>query len=319
MQARRESLLRALPGTGDIQVIQLDSHRSGPPVIVIDNFLPSSVVAKAATTARDSWLWRSSHPEDWPSWGEFPSDKPGHAAPRDELGLFKPQQSAGSFPGIVTPLTKDYEDMLWAQLQRLDLEKLFDGWLSTSIEHKWNNAFYGLVCLSPSSLAPSHKIPHIDGVGGGKLALVHYINRWPAATSVVNGTDDASGGTAFYKETTTGLHEFGSHSCAQQSSPSSVHCIDSLAYNCTRGFASPETCEEANAPTTAKHRRSYFAARPSKTDLEYELLHVVSHRFNRAIIYTTTTLHNPYIDSAAIQKLSCDSAHGRLTTSVFIQ
>ena len=54
-------------------------------------------------------------------------------------------------------------------------------------------------------------------------------------------------------------------------------------------------------------------------DEYFDLLHVVTPAFNRAVIYSAKQLHNAYIDEAAVGQLSCSPKEGRLTANVFLK
>ena len=54
-------------------------------------------------------------------------------------------------------------------------------------------------------------------------------------------------------------------------------------------------------------------------DEYFDLLHVVTPAFNRAVIYSAKQLHNAYIDDRAVGQLSCAPKQGRLTANVFLK
>ena len=54
-------------------------------------------------------------------------------------------------------------------------------------------------------------------------------------------------------------------------------------------------------------------------DEYFDLLHVVTPAFNRAVIYSAKQLHNAYIDDRAVGQLSCSPKQGRLTANVFLK
>ena len=66
--------------------------------------------------------------------------------------------------------------------------------------------------------------------------------------------------------------------------------------------------------------RPLSARRAGYPDDEYfDLLHVVTPAFNRAVIYSAQQLHNAYIDDRAVGQLSCSPKQGRLTANVFLK
>ena len=54
------------------------------------------------------------------------------------------------------------------------------------------DAFYSLVTTPPAALAPIQRLPHVDEVSPGRLALLHFLSA------------DESSGTAFYRHRATG-------------------------------------------------------------------------------------------------------------------
>ena len=66
--------------------------------------------------------------------------------------------------------------------------------------------------------------------------------------------------------------------------------------------------------------RPLSARRAGYPDDEYfDLLHVATPAFNRAVIYSAQQLHNAYIDDRAVGQLSCSPKQGRLTANVFLK
>jgi len=288
------------------------------PVVVVDNFMPLSVLAKTVLVARESWLWQPPHPDLHRLW-EPPH---GRGAPRDERGLFAmPGRLKDTFPGMISPFHDEYQRLLWAQVRGLDLERRFAAVLSEfddALRLEFEEHFYGLVCFSPKRLHPGQRAPHTDMSGEPKLAMVHYLTDWRAAPGEL-----PSGGTSFYSERVTGTSHFGPRRCAElePTHGGSHFCKHSLAYNCSRNRAPPDVCRNVPNSMAEAAARAYRAGRPSyisEGDDYFDLLHAVPPAFNRAVFYGARQLHNAYLDAAAVHKLSCSPADGRLTANVFI-
>jgi hypothetical protein len=58
---------------------------------------------------------------------------------------------------------------------------------------RFDRAFFSIVTLAGDRLGLAQRIPHIDGVGAGLIAVLHYLSV------------DDQGGTAFYRHRSTGF------------------------------------------------------------------------------------------------------------------
>ena len=122
-----------------------------------------------------------------------------------------------------------------------------------------------------------------------------------------------TGGTAFYEQRRVGVSHFGAAACRtlEEGGGWSHLCTDSLAYNCSRGVDGRRECDALT------EQRAFTPSYQTASDDNFELLKVVPHAFNRALVYSAKTLHSAYIDDAALKTLSCDPKVGRLTANLF--
>ncbi len=90
------------------------------------------------------------------------------------------------YPGIRATVPAALIADLLAALEPLASETFGTGALSVV------EAYYSIVTTPPSALAPIQRLPHIDGVGEDRLALLHYLSP------------DERGGTAFFRQRSTG-------------------------------------------------------------------------------------------------------------------
>jgi len=91
------------------------------------------------------------------------------------------------YPGVSAPLPRGYffpHAALFSQVLR-DLFGMPDG-------ARVLDATFSIVTLAPESLALAQRIPHVDALEPGRIAMVHYL-----------GLDDADG-TAFFRHRATG-------------------------------------------------------------------------------------------------------------------
>lgn len=98
---------------------------------------------------------------------------------------FKP--AGRHYPGVSAPLPRGYfapHAALFSQVLR-DLFDMPDG-------ARVLDASFSIVIVTPESLAVAQRIPHVDALEPGRIAMVHYL-----------GVDDPDG-TAFYRHRSTG-------------------------------------------------------------------------------------------------------------------
>ncbi|RZJ00873.1 MAG: hypothetical protein EON90_05580 [Brevundimonas sp.] len=106
---------------------------------------------------------------------------------RDARGLdFRP---LGEFyPGVRAPVRPSYfqgVDRVLAGVMR----EVF----GATDRIAFNRALYSLTTTPPADLSLAQRIPHIDGVAEGMIAIIHYLSP------------DDQGGTAFYRQRSTGF------------------------------------------------------------------------------------------------------------------
>jgi hypothetical protein len=92
------------------------------------------------------------------------------------------------YPGLRAPVSPDYLEQ-----QRRLLATVFDEVFGVTRNVAVLDVAYSLVTAPPAALAPEQRMPHVDALEPGRLALVHYL--------VPGGCD----GTAFYGHRSTGF------------------------------------------------------------------------------------------------------------------
>lgn len=109
------------------------------------------------------------------------------AALRAEAEALSYRVMGAFYPGIRAPVPEQTIDGFVAPIVDLMAETFgFRGGISLL------NAAYSIVITPPAQLAPIQRLPHYDGLGPERIALLHYLS--PAA----------QGGTAFYRHRGTG-------------------------------------------------------------------------------------------------------------------
>ncbi len=136
---------------------------------------------------------------------------------------------------------------------------------------------YSIVTTRPEELTPAQRLPHFDSTDPNRLALLHYLSP------------EEQGGTAFYRHRAT---EFESVS------------QDRLAHYTV---AIDREIDEQGVPGADYIRGS---------TAQFEQIHHVEARFNRAILYRGNTLHCADIPSGTA--LAADPSRGRLTINTFL-
>lgn len=92
------------------------------------------------------------------------------------------------YPGVKAPVAEDYLFRIWAVLAPI-FKEVFDVGDKVSVL----DVTYALVTTAPAALALEQRLPHMDALEPGRLALIHYL--------VPGGGD----GTAFYRHRSTGF------------------------------------------------------------------------------------------------------------------
>lgn len=158
---------------------------------------------------------------------------------------FKPL--APHYPGIRAPATRAY----LAEMMPGILPILRD---TFGFAHGADVAecFYSLVTTPPGDLKPMQRLPHIDGFGDEKLALLHYLSPHD------------SGGTYFYRHRTTGFET-----------------VPQARFEEYRSSVNGD----------AKRLGIPEPAYPSGDTEMFERTHIVDAKFNRAVIYRGISIH----------------------------
>lgn len=112
--------------------------------------------------------------------------------------------------------------------------------------------WYSLVTTPPSALAPIQRLPHVDGLEPGRLALLHFLGR------------EEKGGTAFYRHRSSGCES-----------------VDAAR------FPTYKAQLEADVARSGLPQAGYIAG---DTPI-FERIAFHGARFNRAILYRGNTLH----------------------------
>ena len=92
------------------------------------------------------------------------------------------------YPGLRTPVSPDYLEQ-----QRRLLATIFDEVFGVTSNLAVLDVAYSLVTAAPTALTLEQRMPHVDALEPGRLALIHYL--------VPGGCD----GTAFYRHRSTGF------------------------------------------------------------------------------------------------------------------
>ncbi len=94
------------------------------------------------------------------------------------------------YPGIRAKLPEQYIASV-AQAVVPVLQKIYA--IPASYKIEFFDSFYSLVTRAPSDLSVEQQVPHFDGTGQYRFALLHYLNP------------STHGGTAFYRHNATGI------------------------------------------------------------------------------------------------------------------
>ena len=176
------------------------------------------------------------------------------------------------YPGLRAPVSEGIAMPLVAPL----LPTLRDTFGLAS-EPRYFECYLSLVTIPPDRLAPIQRVPHFDGVEPDRLAVLLYLS------------DDADGGTAFYRQRATGFES-----------------VDAGRFDAYRAALDTET---------ARHgvpEASYIGdASPL-----FERTHRVEGRANRLVVYRGNTLHCAALSPDFTP--SADPREGRLTLNLFL-
>ncbi|GGB40959.1 hypothetical protein GCM10011380_33040 [Sphingomonas metalli] len=139
------------------------------------------------------------------------------------------------------------------------------------------DASFSIVTTPAAALSVQQRLPHVDGYGEDRVALIHYLSP-----------DDTSG-TAFFRHRATGFESIGTERAETYQSRLQAE-LDSPSFRGS-GYINGDT------------------------DL-FDCIDRIDARYNRALLYRSTSLHSGAIAADAI--LSADPARGRLTVTAFL-
>lgn len=92
------------------------------------------------------------------------------------------------YPGVRAPVTRAYFEGLSGVLAPV-MREVFGARETLG----FTRALYSIATTAPAALSLAQRIPHIDGVEDGMIAILHYLSH------------EAYGGTAFYRHRSTGF------------------------------------------------------------------------------------------------------------------
>lgn len=281
-------------------------------IIVIDNFLSNDLMMATFENITKA-EWETVIPDHKKYYEKWKTQNVTKEGDNLEKWMKAPKQGGGGFPGIRTRLTEAYEKALRTKLDELDLEVMMG--IESPLQGTWSSldSFFGNVCYHPESLGIAHRAPHTDegfiDKKLVKLAIVHYINP----------TFQGTGGTSFYRETSSGASRFLFQDCQAVKgkvkelglTPGTTKYIEAVSCHCK---FSPMDCSQYKWYGQRVQESKYT----SSSTPHYELLMHVPYKFNSAVIYEAKQLHSAFIDDETLQHLTCDAKVGRLTANIFI-
>lgn len=177
----------------------------------------------------------------------------------------------GGYPGRRAPLPGAYVRALLRRLDGPIRQRLF----AVPMRLDRFECSFSLVTRPPGALGALQRVPHIDIARDSRVAILHYL------------CGPQFGGTAFFRQTATGLEQIGP--------------ADRARYLAARAEG-------------LSHLRDGDAY-PGADTPGYAQTGMIAARFNRVIAYRSFTLHSGVIDDTSI--LSDDPATGRLTANIF--
>jgi hypothetical protein len=163
------------------------------------------------------------------------------------------QPSPFSYPGIVAPAPEAYIDTL----ARVLVPMIGDAFGVKPDTAFLSECFFAIATYPPEQLHFGQRLPHVDDVDPGLVAVLHYL------------CDSSQGGTALYRHRATGYESLTEEQNRQ---------VKSL--NAPEIAANPLPAEYPNASTRLYEQTAYFDA-----------------RFNRVIIYRSQILHSMAADA----------------------
>lgn len=197
---------------------------------------------------------------------------PGELIEEAERAAFAPADGErGGYPGVRAPLPPDYVERLLRLADPL-IRTAFD---LPEIRFSRMESAFSIVTRPHGTLHPLQRLPHVDTSSPLRFALLHYLCDMPF------------GGTAFFRQDSTGLEQVGPP--------------DFAAYAAARRDRLAELAGPSAYPgpeTPGYTRTAAFAA-----------------RMDRLLIYRSFSLHSGII--APDKPLPADPRTGRLTANVF--
>lgn len=112
--------------------------------------------------------------------------EPGRLRKDSEACIFLPGDN--HYPGVKAPVHNEYLSGIWPVLS-----PIFKDIFGISGKISLLDLTYALVAQAPAALTLEQRIPHVDALLPGRLALIHYL--------VPTGTE----GTAFFRHRSTGF------------------------------------------------------------------------------------------------------------------
>jgi hypothetical protein len=177
----------------------------------------------------------------------------------------------GGYPGVRAPLPAGYFERLLRLADPL-IRKSFN---LPDIRFSGMESAFSMVTRPPGTLHPLQRLPHVDTSSPLRFALLHFLCDMPF------------GGTAFFRQDSTGLEQVGPADFAAYAAARRDRLAD-LPPN--SAYPGPET--------PGYTRTAAFAA-----------------RMDRLLIYRSFSLHSGII--APDRPLPADPRSGRLTANVF--
>ncbi len=178
----------------------------------------------------------------------------------------------GGYPGRRAGLPRAYAQSVLRRLDGVIRETLIHG---PATLDRFTCSF-SMVTRKPDDLGSLQRVPHIDVANPNRVAVLHYL------------CDEGFGGTAFFRQTGTGLEQIGPESRDRY-----VACRRADIARLEPGNTYPDQA-------TPGYIRTGF----------------VPARFNRLVAYRSFTLHSGIIDQP--DRLSTDPRLGRLTANFFV-
>jgi hypothetical protein len=324
----------------------------GEHVLVIDNFMPPQVAAAAEAAARASTRWKPGLPPHQQEWARWRASEKELFAPSYVVNTF-PGLRTDMTDEYVNAL-KHAIKRLPLRKTFGERPKRFG-----RVSSAFSNICYSPDALAMATRSPhidqgptlqdpvGTQVGGDTGPVGGEplIAVTHYLSSTWEADASAPGANTSSGGTAFYRERASGASLFSDAACAAvaaearsmakghapklkpggQFMSASYFCHNSPAVCCWnirqsmdenpawRSYYADLNCQ--NVSVSIANGQGYPAA---STD-DFELLHAVPYRWNRAVIYSTKQLvHSAYLDTAAVKALSTSPQLGRLSANIFL-